>query len=83
MRRLNLLGFGSRGGPISTGWNNTAAAIVVTSASAINLPMLEVPGWLESHRLPNAVAVVNALKITARVRLDCRRSVWPTRHAMM
>ena len=33
MRRLNLLGFGSRGGPISTGWNNTAAAIVVTSDS--------------------------------------------------
>ena len=77
MRRLNLLGFGSRGGPISTGWNNTAAAIVVTSASAINLPMLEVPGWLESHKLPKAVAVVSALNITARVRLDCKRSVWP------
>ena len=34
----------SRGGPIRTGWNSTAAAIVVTSASAISLPMLEVPG---------------------------------------
>src|SRR6185369_14942615 len=40
----------SRGGPISTGWNSTAAAIVVTSASAISLPMLDVPGWLDSHR---------------------------------
>ena len=28
--------------------------------------MLDVPGWLDSHRLPNAVAVVIALKITAR-----------------
>src|SRR5262249_5952217 len=72
-----------RGGPISTGWNSTAAAIVVTSASAINLPMLEVPGWLDSHRLPNAVAVVSALNITARVKLDCRRLVWPARHAIM
>ena len=57
--------------------------MVVTSASAISLPMLDVPGWLDSHRLPNAVAVVQALKNTARVRLDCRRSVWPARHAMM
>jgi hypothetical protein len=29
--------------------------------------MLDMPGWLDSHRLPNAVAVVSALKITARV----------------
>ena len=34
----------SRGGPIRAGWNNTAAVIVQTSASAINFPMLEVPG---------------------------------------
>ena len=41
--------------------------------------MLEVPGWLESQRLPNAVAVVSALQITARVRLDCRG--WSARPA--
>ena len=35
--------------------------------------MLDVPGWLENHRLPKAVAVVSALKKTARVRLVCRR----------
>ena len=34
----------SRGLPISTGWNSAAAAIVVTSDSASNLPMLDVPG---------------------------------------
>src|SRR5260370_1006248 len=66
MRRMNLFGFGSRGGPISTGWKSTTAAMAGTSASAINLPMLEVPGWLDSHKLPNAVAVVSALDITAR-----------------
>ena len=47
-----------------------AAANMQTSDKASNLPMLEVPGWFESHRLPNAVAVVIALKTTARVRLD-------------
>src|SRR5437762_14223438 len=72
----------SRGGPISTGWNSTAAASVHTSDSARSLPMLEVPGWLENQRLPNAVAVVSALKITARVRLDCKRLVCPSRHAI-
>ena len=51
----------SRGLPISTGWNSTAAASVQTSDSASSLPMLDVPGWLENHRLPNAVAVVSAL----------------------
>ena len=51
-----------RGGPIRAGWNRTAAASVQTSAKAISLPMLDMPGWSESHRLPNAVAVVNALK---------------------
>jgi hypothetical protein len=30
--------------------------------------MLEVPGWEENTKLPNAVAVVSALKMTARVR---------------
>ena len=52
--------------------------MVHTSASAISLPMLEVPGWLESHRLPNAVAVVMAENTTARVRLDCSSAVFPT-----
>ena len=45
--------------------------------------MLDVPGWLDSHRLPNAVAVVSALKKIARVRLDCSRLVRPERHATM
>src|ERR1700694_1747163 len=72
-----------RGLPISAGWNSTAAHIVLTSESANSLPMLEVPGWLESHRLPNALAVVSALQITALVRLDCSRFVCPARHAMM
>src|SRR6476659_8045041 len=73
----------SRGLPISAGWNSTAAHIVHTSESASSLPMLEVPGWLDTHRLPNAAAVVSALQITARVRLDCNRLVCPARHAMM
>ena len=73
----------SRGGPMRTGWNSTAAASVHKSDSASNLPMLEVPGWLDSQRLPKAVAVVMALKMTARVRLDCRSPVCPARQAMM
>src|SRR5882762_6837433 len=72
-----------RGGPIRAGWNRTAAASVQTSAKAISLPMLEMPGWSESQRLPNAVAVVSALKNTARVRVDCSRLVRPARQAMM
>jgi hypothetical protein len=44
---------------------------VQTSDKASSLPMLEVPGWLENHRLPKAVAVVSALKNTARVSGDC------------
>src|ERR1700733_11385777 len=31
------------------GWNSTAAESVVTSASAISLPMLEGAGWCENH----------------------------------
>jgi uncharacterized protein (DUF2147 family) len=69
-------------GPAGTG-KTTGAANVVISDNASNLPMLDVPGWLDSHRLPNAVAVVSALKNTARVRLDCSRSVCPPRQAMM
>jgi hypothetical protein len=45
--------------------------------------MLDVPGWLESHTLPNEVADVAALKITARVRLDCKSPVCPARQAVM
>jgi len=37
----------------------------VTRESANNFPMLEVPGWLENHKLPNAVAVVMALNMTS------------------
>ena len=66
-----------RGGPISAGWKSTAAQSVLTSDIASSLPMLDVPGWFDSHRLPKAVAVVIALKKTARVRLDCKRFVVP------
>jgi hypothetical protein len=45
--------------------------------------MLDVPGWCENHRLPKAMAVVQALKRMARVRLDCRKFVSPERQAMM
>jgi len=40
------------------------------------------PGWLENQRLPKAVAVINALKKTARVNGDCRKLVCPARHAV-
>ena len=45
--------------------------------------MLEMPGSFDSHRLPNAVAVVIALKTTARVSVDSNKDVLPARHAMM
>jgi hypothetical protein len=83
MRRMNLFGFGSRGGPISTGWKSTAAAIGGDERQRHQLAHARGAGWLDSHKLPNAVAVVSALNITARVRLDCRSPVWPARHAMM
>ena len=47
-----------------------------------SLPMLAVPGWLDSHRAPNAVAVTSALKTTARIRLDASIAVSPARHAV-
>jgi hypothetical protein len=81
-RRTTQSGF-VRGRPIRAGWNSTAAAIVQTSANAINLPMLEVAGSLDSHKLPKALAVAIALKITARVKVDCTRAVFPLRQAMM
>ena len=71
-----------RGGPINAGWNKIAAAKVQTSDKASSFPMLDVPGCFESQRLPKAVAVVIALKKTARVRLDCKRFVVPARHAI-
>ena len=43
--------------------------------------MLAVPGWVESHNAPKAVAVVMALNTTARIRLDCSMSVSPARQA--
>ena len=54
-----------RGRPINTGWKTTAPISVETSDSASNAPRLDVPGWCENHRLPNAAPVVAALKITA------------------
>src|ERR1700730_18605556 len=75
--------FTCRGGPIRTGWKNTAAPIVHSSDRAISLPMLEMPGELDTHMLPNAIAVVMALNITALVSVDCSRPVFPARHAMM
>ncbi len=73
----------SRGLPISAGWNSSTAASVDHEATAPAVyPCCAVPGWLDSHRLPNAVAVVSALKKIARVRLDCSRFVLPARHAV-
>jgi len=43
------------------GWNSAADARVHSKDSARSFPMLDIPGWLESQRLPNAVAVINAL----------------------
>ena len=43
--------------------------------------MLAVPGWRDSHSVPKPDAVVAALKITARVRLDCRKFFAPARQA--
>ena len=67
----------------SAGWNSTAAQRVVASDSAINFPMLDVPGWWENQRLPKAVAVVQALNRIARVSGDCKKFVSPARHAMI
>jgi hypothetical protein len=55
------------GGTISAGWNKIAAANVQTSDKASSFPMLDVPGCLNSQRLPKAVAVVIALKKTERL----------------
>jgi hypothetical protein len=46
-----------------------------------SLPMLDVPGWFDSQRLAKAVAVVSALKNTARVRAEESRFVSPSLQA--
>ena len=59
-----------RGRPIRAGWNSTAAANVQNNAKAISLPILNMLGYLDAAMLPNAMALVMALKITARVNVD-------------
>ena len=66
---------------MSNGWNSTAAASVDTSDRAISSPMLDVPGSLDNQRLPNPVAVVIALKTTARVSADANKPALPYRPA--
>jgi hypothetical protein len=63
--------------------NSTANAIVQTRAKAISFPMLDIPGYVDAHMLPNATAFVIALKTIARVSADCSSPVCPARHAMM
>ena len=60
---------------------DSSAAWVYINHGAV-LPMLAVPGWCDSQRLPKAVAVVPALYSTAWVRLDCSSLVLPWRHAI-
>ena len=64
------------------GRNNNVTNSSQPSEIISNLPMLAVPGMLESHNAPNAVAVVRALKRTARIKLDCNGAVSPARHAI-
>src|ERR1700733_8344432 len=75
------LSSGPCGFPIRAGWKSAAEASVQASDKARSLPMLAVPGWLEKDKLPNAVAVMRALKNTARVSGDCKKSDCPDRQA--
>ena len=68
------------GAPISAGWKSKAETSVQISEIIRSLPMLAVPGWLDSQRLPNPVAVVRAEKNTARARLEVSRCAPPERH---
>src|SRR5580698_4448292 len=68
------------GAPISAGWKISAETKVQTSEIISSLPIEAVPGWLESQRLPNPVAVVSAEKNTARARLEVSRCEPPARH---
>src|SRR5690348_2914977 len=70
-----------RGGPRSAGRKKSAVIKVQINAIASNSPMLAVPGWGESQRLPNAVDVVSALNTMARLVLDSSMWATPDRHA--
>src|SRR6266496_3322961 len=68
---------------IRAGWKMTAAARVVSSDRAIAFGSL----WFSHHpgtsSMGKLMALVQALKRMARVRLDCRKFVSPERHATM
>ncbi len=61
-------------GPSSAGSKISAQTSVHARLIIRILPMLAVPGWRDSHRLPNAVPVASALNSTARARLDVSSS---------
>ena len=60
-----------------------AATSVNTSEMVRSLPIEAVPGWFDSHRLPNATPVVRDEKKMARVRLEANMSATPFRQAIM
>src|SRR5208283_1860531 len=70
------------GGPRKAGTTKKAATSVKNSEIARSLPMLAVPGWDDSMRLPKAVPVVREEKKIARVRLEASISTFPLRQAM-
>ena len=43
---------------------------------------LDLVAWIQEHSDNVPVAVITALKNTARVRLDCRKLASPARHAI-
>ena len=57
-------------GPSSAGSKISAQISVQTRDSISTFPMLAVPGWRDSQRLPNAVPVASALNSTARASAD-------------
>jgi beta-glucanase (GH16 family) len=73
----------SSGGPRKAGTMMKAARRVKNRDTVSSLPMLAVPGWCDSHRLPNATPVVRDEKKIARVRLDASMSTTPSRQAIM
>ena len=80
--RWNVYGSCLAGGRASrAGRNSRVTRSSQPSEIISSRPMLAVPGWLDSHKAPNAVAVVSALKTTARIRLDCSIAVSPARQA--
>ena len=58
--------------PEAPGWKSTAAKSVVTSDSAISLPMLDVPGWWENDRLPKGGARRAGAEQNGPRQLDCK-----------